>query len=427
MRIKPILLQFLACLFSVAVCVWLYDLSTDTDTALWPDWWPVEMAILVIISWLAILLFGSEGQRLRTWFDRCFTAIGFMLLTEYGLTYLFYWKPLPWVVLLGGAGMSITLSMLLAGAVHSPEPQAILLLGFDSTARALVPVLRERIVGILDDDPSRVASGLPFLGPYDRLSEAVAEKRPAFVIVSDTGRRPPVTPKQLLRLRYAGITVEPGSAFYESVFSRVNSAALHPFELLFSSAFMASRAAMAVQAVYTNVLALGLVLLLSPLLLLIVVLTWISARGPALERVECPGFEQIPFRLLRFRTLGRHGEKLWIGRWITRLGLVNLPQLVNVVRGEMTLVGPPPVRMEFARRLISLAPVYGHRFTVRPGILGWSQTHLRAIPLPDERLRLEYDLYYVKQGSPSMDLDIMCRTLFRFLMPTPMKRTPGTV
>lgn len=427
MRLKSVLLPLLFCLFSVVFCVWLYDLFTQTDVAVWPDWWPVEMGILVVISWMAILLFGNEGQRLRTWFDRCFTAVGFMLLAQYGLTYLFYWNPLPWQVLLGGSLLAITLSVLPAAAAASPETQGILLLGFDSTARALVPELRDRIVGVLDDDPSRVTSAVPFLGPFSRLGEAVAEKRPAYVIVSDTGRQPPVKPKQLLRLRYAGITVEPGSAFYESVFSRVNSAALHPFELLFSSAFMASRAAMAVQAVYTNVLALGLLLLLSPLLLLVVVSTWISASVPALERIECPGFEQIPFQLLRFRTHGRRGEKLWIGRLVARLGLVNLPQLVNVVRGEMTLVGPPPVRMEFARRLISLVPVYGHRFTVRPGILGWSQVYLRDVPLPDERLRLEYDLYYVKQGSPSMDLDIMCRTLFRIPIPSPVKRTPGTV
>lgn len=427
MRLKPILLPLLASLFSVALCVWLYDFFSETEPALWPDWWPVEMAILVVISWVAILLFGNDTQSLRTWFDRCFTAVGFMLLAQYGLTYLFYWKPLPWEVLTGGSLLAITLSALPGGAASSLEPQGILLLGFDSTARALVPVLRERIVGVLDDDPSRVSGAVPFLGPFDRLGEAVAEKRPAYVIVSDTGREPPVKPKQLLRLRYAGITVEPGSAFYENVFSRVNSAALHPFELLFSSAFMASRAAMAVQAVYTNVLALGLLLLLSPLLLLIVVLIWIGAKAPALERIECPGFEQIPFRLLRFRTHGRRGEKLWIGQVIARLGLVNLPQLINVVRGEMTMVGPPPVRMQFARRLMSLVPVYGHRFTVRPGILGWSQTHLRHLPLPNERLRLEYDLYYVKQGSPSMDLDILCRTLFRLPLPTPLKRTRGTV
>jgi len=91
----------------------------------------------------------------------------------------------------------------------------------------------------------------------------------------------------------------------------------------------------------------------------------------------------------------------------------------------MTLIGPPPVRAEFARRLFDLIPVYGHRFTVRPGILGWSQANLRHIAVPDERLRLEYDLYYVKQGSPSMDLDIAIRTLFRISIAPELNRTPG--
>jgi len=159
-------------------------------------------------------------------------------------------------------------------------------------------------------------------------------------------------------------------------------------------------------------------LLLSPILLAAVVLIWTTCGGPALERIDCAGFQQIPFRLLRFCTSNQHGQKTWIGTLLSRLGLVNLPQLINVARGEMTLVGPPPVRSEFARRLMAVMPVYGHRFTVRPGILGWSQIHLRGIPLPNERIRLEYDLYYVKQGSPSMDLDIFLRSLLR-LSPAP--------
>jgi len=85
------------------------------------------------------------------------------------------------------------------------------------------------------------------------------------------------------------------------------------------------------------------------------------------------------------------------------------------------------VRAEFAKRLLDLIPVYGHRFTVRPGILGWSQVNLRNIAVPDERLRLEYDLYYVKQGSPSMDLDIAFRTLFHVTMSPELNRAPGSL
>lgn len=419
------LFQFLVCAASVLFCCWLYNWATGTAVASWSPEWFIEIAVLVVTCWLAIALFGDASRELRTWFDRFFTAAGFMLLVQYGLAYLFYFKLLPWAILIGGSALAVTLTTLRITSEDSRAPGGILLLGFDSTIRALAPVLRERIVGIIDDRPA-AASDLPFLGSVNRLSLVVDEKRPRYVIVSDGDRPVHVKPRQLLSLRYAGITVESGSTFYESLFSRVNSAALDPFALLFSSAFMASRVTMAVQALYTNVIALGLLLILSPLLVVIAVLLAISSGCGALERIECPGFQQIPFRLLRFRTRGLNGETLRVGDWVTRWGLVNLPQLINVARGEMTLVGPPPVRAEFARRLSALIPVYGHRFTVRPGILGWSQVNLRNIPVPDERLRLEYDLYYVKQGSPSMDLDIFFRTLFRVSMPPELNRTPGT-
>lgn len=419
------LLQFLVCIGSVALCAWVYHLATHTDISEWPQAWPLEMFIQAVTCSLAIAFFGETGRELRAWFDRFFTAIGFMLLVQYGLIYFFYFKLLPWGILLGGSALAVTITTLLLSSDEGRGGRGILLLGFDSTARALAPVLRHRIVGVVDDEEPEEGLGLPFLGGVDRLPAAIAEKRPGCVIVSDGDRRVQVKPKELLRLRYAGISVEPGSIFYESVFSRVNCDALDPFGLLFASAFMASRAAMALQAIYTNVIALGLLLLLSPLLLLVALLIRISSRGPVLDRTECPGFQQIPFRLLRFRTRGLKGERLWIGDLITRLGLVDLPQLINVARGEMTLVGPPPVSTEFARRLSALMPVYGHRFTVRPGILGWSQIHLRDVPVPDERLRLEYDLYYVKQGSPSMDLDVFFRTIFRVAKAPAVSRKTG--
>jgi lipopolysaccharide/colanic/teichoic acid biosynthesis glycosyltransferase len=102
-----------------------------------------------------------------------------------------------------------------------------------------------------------------------------------------------------------------------------------------------------------------------------------------------------------------------VGKALAALHLVFLPRLINVVRGEMAFFGPPPVRLEFARRLGRLIPVYAHRFTVKPGILGWSQMNLgSSAGAPDEALRLEYDLYYVKQNSVSLDLEILLRTFF---------------
>ena len=97
-----------------------------------------------------------------------------------------------------------------------------------------------------------------------------------------------------------------------------------------------------------------------------------------------------------------------VGRVLSRLHLVNLPQLLNVIRGDMALVGPRPVRSEFARYLTDAMPFYAHRFSVRPGILGWAQLHAPRGGGPAEECRqIEYDLFYVKEGSLWMDAEIM--------------------
>src|SRR5690349_9347562 len=98
MRLRITLQQFLASLFSVIFCALIYNLATGTDLSSWPPWWPLEMGILVVTCWLAVSFFTDGGRELRTWFDRFFTAVGFMLLVQYGLAYLFYLQLLPWAI-----------------------------------------------------------------------------------------------------------------------------------------------------------------------------------------------------------------------------------------------------------------------------------------------------------------------------------------
>lgn len=101
-----------------------------------------------------------------------------------------------------------------------------------------------------------------------------------------------------------------------------------------------------------------------------------------------------------------------VGRVISHFRLADLPQLVNVVRGDMALVGPRPVRAEFARYLTEAMPFHSHRFSVRPGIVGWAQMHApKTGPLPDECCQIEYDLFYIKEGSVWMDAEIMLESL----------------
>jgi lipopolysaccharide/colanic/teichoic acid biosynthesis glycosyltransferase len=104
----------------------------------------------------------------------------------------------------------------------------------------------------------------------------------------------------------------------------------------------------------------------------------------------------------------RFNSRSMLGGLLRRLRLEGLPQLVNVVRGEMSLVGPRPKRLEFAKELARRIPYYAERLTVRPGLTGWAQVHF---PAGDALLELEYDLYYTANLSPGFDLRIIIRSL----------------
>ena len=241
------------------------------------------------------------------------------------------------------------------------------------------------------------------------------------------GRPAGIRLADLLRLHYAGIRVEGAPFLCESVLRRVAWRQLSPADLLFSVTPITSRAMLAFQAVYKVLLGLGLLIVCAPVLILASLLIAISTGRSAIEQIECAGLRRIPFHMFRFRTALPDGARFAIGNLIERLHLTNLPQLINVgLRGEMTLFGPPPVRSIFANRLCELIPAYVYRFTVKPGIFGWSQAHLGGTGgVPEEEgLRLEYDFYYIRQESPSLDLDVLLLTLFR--RPGHLKRAVAT-
>jgi lipopolysaccharide/colanic/teichoic acid biosynthesis glycosyltransferase len=345
------------------------------------------------------------------WIDQFFYAAGLAMLSQYGLAYAFAFWPAPLGAIVLGAALAIVLMAVLRAWLYEGLGEArsrVLFLGFDSTASALAPLFRRSVAGVVESDRSRVPADLAFLGDPMRLPEIVAENRPCRVIA--TGRH--ASRRTLLELQYSGTAVVAGTALHEELLGRLRWDALRPMDLLFSRSTNADRMGMAVQAIYTNVIGLALLLALAPLLILIAGCIAL-AGGPVLERTECLGFQMVPFNLLRFGTSGPDGRRHWAGRALSASRLTYLPRLINVVRGEMAFFGPPPARLVFAQRLGQSIPVYSHRFTIKPGIMGWSQMNLAgAAGVPDEALRLEYDLYYVKQNSVSLDLEILIRTLF---------------
>ena len=201
---------------------------------------------------------------------------------------------------------------------------------------------------------------------------------------------------------------------YESQLQRIYCRGSQPVDLLLSPSLSPESRTLAIQAIYTNLIGLVLLIGLSPVLLVVsLAIVLFAGAGPVFETVECSGFRNIPFLLLRFRTrrTGKKGGFTWIGSLISHLHLVNLPQLFNVVRGEMALFGPRPVRRAFAQHLTEIMPFYAMRLSVKPGLTGWAPSPAGST-FANELTQIEYDLYYVKHNSPQLDVEILMRTLF---------------
>src|SRR6185312_11171214 len=139
----------------------------------------------------------------------------------------------------------------------------------------------------------------------------------------------------------------------------------------------------------------------------------LSSRGPALISEQFAGMKGIPFTASRLRCtqVGQPLRVTTAGRWIRALHLEYLPRIGNVVRGEMSLVGPAPVRLEFAEHLATLIPVYRQRQTVKPGLTGWTQIQSTEQDLPDAIREVESDLYYTKHMSVGLDAYILLHAL----------------
>ena len=329
----------------------------------------------------------------------------------------------PSVMLLGSA---LTLAVLLvwrmfysAALWKSLGAKRVLFYGTNAAALeagsrlAAHPELGLSAAGYIDDDrpAGTLLNGGRVLGSTADLARVVSEVRPDRIVVGVSERRHGVPFRELLDLQFSGIEVQRVAELYEAACERVCVAELMPSQLIFSDELGARRGAIALQAIYSNVAALAGLALLAVLLLPIAAAIKLSSPGPVIEGRLHWGVNLVPFTLYRFRCRSADGQTTRIGAWLRRLRLDGLPQLLNVIRGEMSLVGPRPHDPEFIPVLMEQMPYYGQRHAVRPGILGWSQLNCDYGQIRDAREALEYDLYYIKHVSPALDAYILLHSL----------------
>jgi len=285
---------------------------------------------------------------------------------------------------------------------------------------------RYSVAGVVDDH--RPPDGSPerarWLGTSGQLVAIVEQVHPAIIVVAIADRRERLPLQALLESRARGVVVEDALEFSARLMGKMAIEALRPSTLILGKGFRNHGAAdVAARAVSLLVAITGL-LLCAPLLAVIAIAVKLDSRGPMFFIQQRAGRNGRPFGLLKFRTMHPCSEPTseWVsdnldritrvGRYLRRFRLDELPQLVNVLRGEMNLVGPRPHPVTNQAVFMENIAYYELRSTVRPGVTGWAQIRYGyANNLAEETEKMRYDLYYIKNRSLWLDVRIMVETV----------------
>jgi len=367
-------------------------------------------------------------------------VLGVAFLSQALLSYGRWDVVLPkWMMVYGSLGVLLTVPawrIFFAEAMaQSVGAQRALFLGTSQTAAELVAALADRpelgvlAIGYLVESDGSNLEGIPKLGTIADLPEVVEEFHPNRVIVGVPHDKVPIN--QLLELNFKGVQVETAASLYEAVFDRVSTRELDPAELAFNTRLRAGNGSLIVQSIYSWLAgAIGL-LLASPLMLLVAIAVRLTSPGPVLYKQIRVGRNGATFPIYKFRSMYRDAEAqtgaVWaskndpritpLGYWLRKMRLDELPQLFNVVRGDMCIVGPRPERPEFIKMLEEKIPCYRQRLTVKPGVTGWAQVNYKyGDTIEDTVAKLEYDLYYIKNLAISLDFYIIFHTIKTVLL-----------
>jgi sugar transferase (PEP-CTERM system associated) len=319
------------------------------------------------------------------------------------------------------------------GLTRDPHlDERVLIVGTGASARALARQLGTqrnfayRLIGFVDDGATdaRVRQH-EIIGTIADLGRITTERRVDRIVVSLADRRGRLPIDQLLRAKLSGVRVEDATTTYERLTGKILIDDLRPSWLIFSDGFQASRATRAIKRMLDLAFAVVGLTFAAPLMALTALAVALESRGPVLYWQERVGEHGRIFTLCKFRSMrmdAERGTPIWakdhddrvtrVGHVIRLTRLDELPQLWNVLRGDMSFVGPRPERPFFVEQLAAAIPFYMERHVVRPGLTGWAQVKYRyGSSVEDSMEKLRYDLYYIKHMSVFFDLTIVLDTV----------------
>jgi sugar transferase (PEP-CTERM system associated) len=399
-------------------------------------------AAIAALAFAGALYFGDlydlrSAARDRPDGRRLLRALGVALVTL-AIAYLVLpllvpmgWIPRRSVVFAAAGGALAVIAVRAAMPAVIGAPTRILLLGAGARARALSEAVDAEadglfeVVGIADANAVAVGNAMavgsdtpvPIIGTVDQMARRL---RAEVIVVAMEDRRAALPVDALLACRTHGIQVMSDASFAEATLKRIPLDLLRPSALIFDEGFRATALTRLVKRALDVSGAVGLLVATSPLMLFAAVAIALTDGFPVLYSQERTGRDGEPYRVWKFRTMRRDAERMgatWategdprvlpVGRFLRKSRIDELPQLWNVLRGEMSLVGPRPERPVFVEELKRRYPLFALREIVKPGLTGWAQLKYGyGSTMEQQAKKLEYDLYYVK--NTSLFLDLVC-------------------
>jgi sugar transferase (PEP-CTERM system associated) len=384
-------------------------------------------------------LYNSRvGGDRRELYVRTLRSLG---ATSLVLAALYFWLP---ALIIGRGVFMIAATLVIVSVVtwrvsflwfakQMGPRERLLLVGTSPAALSLARELERRhdlgveVVGFVDTDPVRHSSPNPrVVGNIEDIPAIVSKRSVDRVVVNLSDARGQLPMDMLLNMKLKGVTFDHLASVYEEYTGKIAVENLRPSWLIFSDGFRKPKSLVAMKrAVDIFAAAVGMVLA-APLMLGVAVLIKLVSRGPVLYCQRRVGEHGEVFTLYKFRSMRTDAEAgtgpVWArdkddriipgGGFIRKTRLDELPQLWNVLRGNMSLVGPRPERPEFVGELTRAIPFYGQRHVVKPGLTGWAQVRYSYGSSVDDAMeKLQYDLFYIKNLTVALDLFIIVMTV----------------
>ena len=400
----------------------------------------------VLVTFPLILLFSSyfselyDRERLLSRIELGLRISVVLVLSFFMLTVIYYLVP----PLLLGRGILFAGLLIFGGLqymlhrviqmsrLYPLMAKRVMVLGVGPLAQSMEKLIQSGcsnyvFVGFINPVNELVLAGdRQVVGTLDQLSKAIKKEKAQKLVVSLMERRGVMPVKDILACKLGGLEVVDAVSFYEQMTGKLMIENIHPSWFIFSNGFRVTTLMCVQKRIFDIVFSVLGLLCALPLFPFIALLVKLDSPGPVFFRQTRVGVGEKDFQVLKFRTMREDAERGTGAVWaqqndprVTRLGnllrktrLDEIPQLINVLKGDMSFVGPRPERPEFVKKLQEIIPYYSKRHFVKPGVTGWAQVKYRyGASVEDSLEKLRYDLYYIKNYSLLLDFQILLETV----------------